>query len=296
MAGDGPSSAEAERKKITGRAGIVAAGTLFSRILGLVRDQVLAAVFSRAATDAFFVAFTIPNVLRQLLAEGAVQNAVLPVLAKTREQEGDEAARRLFRAMRGLSLLILTVVTIAGVVLAPQLVDLFAALGPDADSTGAWTDGANNPMPNGSFNPSQFTVGTYSFTYTVTGAAPCTNATATITVNVGAGLNAGVGGTDTICGGLTAYDLFGSLGGSPDPGGVWSEQLGSGAISGNFLDATLLTPGSSYPMVYTLNDLACGEVQSVVHLFIFPYPDPGPDTSVTLCATDDILALASLIF
>lgn len=127
MAGDGPSSAEAERKKITGRAGIVAAGTLFSRILGLVRDQVLAAVFSRAATDAFFVAFTIPNVLRQLLAEGAVQNAVLPVLAKTREQEGDEAARRLFRAMRGLSLLILTVVTIAGVVLAPQLVDLFAA-------------------------------------------------------------------------------------------------------------------------------------------------------------------------
>ncbi len=126
MAGEAPSSAEAERKKITGRAGIVAAGTLFSRLLGLVRDQVLAAVFSRAATDAFFVAFTIPNVLRQLLAEGAVQNAVLPVLAKTREQEGDEAARRLFRTLRGLSLLTLTVVTVAGIALAPQLVDLFA--------------------------------------------------------------------------------------------------------------------------------------------------------------------------
>ena len=76
MAEKGPSAAETERKKITGRAGIVAAGTLFSRVLGLVRDQVLAAIFSRAATDAFFVAFTIPNVLRQLLAEGAVQNAV----------------------------------------------------------------------------------------------------------------------------------------------------------------------------------------------------------------------------
>ena len=126
MAGEGPSSAEAERKKITGRAGIVAAGTLFSRVFGLVRDQVLAAVFSRAATDAFFVAFTIPNVLRQLLAEGAVQNAVLPVLAKTREQEGDEAALRVFRALRGLSLAILLVVTIAGVLLAPQLVELFA--------------------------------------------------------------------------------------------------------------------------------------------------------------------------
>lgn len=127
MSGEGgASAAEAERKKITGRAGIVAAGTLFSRLLGLVRDQVLAAVFSRAATDAFFVAFTIPNVLRQLLAEGAVQNAVLPVLAKTKEQEGDEAARRLFRALRGLSLLILVVVSALGVWLAPQLVELFA--------------------------------------------------------------------------------------------------------------------------------------------------------------------------
>ncbi len=117
---------ESERKKITGRAGIVAAGTLASRLLGLVRDQVLAAIFSRAVTDAFFVAFTIPNVLRQLLAEGAVQNAVLPVLSKTKEEEGDEAARQLFRVLRGLSLLVLVAVTVAGVAFAPQLVDLFA--------------------------------------------------------------------------------------------------------------------------------------------------------------------------
>jgi putative peptidoglycan lipid II flippase len=54
---------ELERQKITGRASVVAAGTLASRLLGLGRDQVLAAMFSRAATDAFFVAFTIPNVL-----------------------------------------------------------------------------------------------------------------------------------------------------------------------------------------------------------------------------------------
>ena len=94
--------------------------------MGLVRDQVLAALFSRAATDCFFVAFTIPNVLRQLLAEGAVQNAVLPVLAKTRETEGDAKAKELFAALRGLSLLILTTVTIAGILLAPELAELFA--------------------------------------------------------------------------------------------------------------------------------------------------------------------------
>lgn len=120
-------SGEAERKLIAGRAGVVAAGTLLSRVLGLVRDQVIAAVFSRAVTDAFFVAFTIPNVLRQLLAEGAVQNAVLPVLAKVRETEGEDAARRFFRAARGLSLSLLVIVTALGVAFAPQLVDLFAS-------------------------------------------------------------------------------------------------------------------------------------------------------------------------
>ncbi len=120
-------SGDAERRRITGRAGIVAAGTLASRVLGLGRDVALAAVFSRWATDAFFVAFTIPNVLRQLLAEGAVQNAVLPVLAQTKEQQGEQAARRFFRAIRGLSLLILLAVSVLGVVFAPQLVDLFAA-------------------------------------------------------------------------------------------------------------------------------------------------------------------------
>src|SRR5690606_14358101 len=58
-----------ERATLAARAGVVAAGTLFSRLLGLVREQVLAATFSRAVTDIFFVAFLIPNLLRQLLAE-----------------------------------------------------------------------------------------------------------------------------------------------------------------------------------------------------------------------------------
>jgi putative peptidoglycan lipid II flippase len=119
-------SAAEERRAITGRAGIVAAGTLVSRLLGLGRDLVLAGMFSRAATDAFMVAFTIPNTLRQLLAEGAVQTAVLPVLAKTREQEGEEAARRFFAAARGVSLAVLAAVSLAGVLLAEPLVGLFA--------------------------------------------------------------------------------------------------------------------------------------------------------------------------
>jgi len=119
-------NAQSEQRKITGRAGIVAVGTLLSRILGLGRDQAIAAMFPRPVTDAFFVAFLIPNVLRQLLAEGAVQNAVLPVLAKIRERDGDEAAKRFFRAARGLSLSVLLLVSVLGVVFAPGLVSLFA--------------------------------------------------------------------------------------------------------------------------------------------------------------------------
>jgi putative peptidoglycan lipid II flippase len=117
---------EQERQRLTGRAGVVAAGTLGSRVLGLFRDQVIAAIFSATTTDAFFVAFTIPNVLRQLLAEGAVQNAALPVLEQVRERSGESQARQLFASLRGLSLLTLLTVTVLGIVLAEPVVDLFA--------------------------------------------------------------------------------------------------------------------------------------------------------------------------
>ena len=68
-------SGEEERKKLVGRGGIVGAGTLLSRILGFGRDVVIAALFTRMQTDVFAAALTIPNALRQLLAEGAVSRA-----------------------------------------------------------------------------------------------------------------------------------------------------------------------------------------------------------------------------
>ena len=117
---------QAERSKLVRRAGVVGAGTLASRLLGLARDMALAAVFGRQETDAFFVAFTIPNALRQLLAEGAVASAIVPVLTKTMADDGPVAARAFFARIRGASLLTLTVVTVAGVLAARPLTDLFA--------------------------------------------------------------------------------------------------------------------------------------------------------------------------
>jgi putative peptidoglycan lipid II flippase len=115
-----------EAKAITSRASVVASGTLFSRILGLVREQVLAATFAATVTDAFFVAFLIPNTLRQLLAEGAVQNGVLPVLTKVRQEEGEQRAREFYRSLRGWFMIVLVCVVGLGMATAPLLVDVFA--------------------------------------------------------------------------------------------------------------------------------------------------------------------------
>lgn len=119
-------SAAEDRGRLVARAGVVGAGTLVSRVLGLARDVALAALFDRAATDAWWVAFTIPNALRSLLGEGAVTSAVVPVLSAKLARDGDDAARRFFARVRGASLVALALVTVAGVLLARPLTDLFA--------------------------------------------------------------------------------------------------------------------------------------------------------------------------
>ncbi len=125
--GTSESDGEGERSAIAGRAGLVGAGTLVSRVLGLGRDLVLAALFPRALTDIFFVAFTIPNALRQLLAEGALSSSFVPVLAKVEAQEGPEAAARFYAKLRAAMWLVLLATCALGVVFAPWLCELFAA-------------------------------------------------------------------------------------------------------------------------------------------------------------------------
>jgi putative peptidoglycan lipid II flippase len=97
--------------------------TLLSRILGFVRDAVIARVFGAGlATDAFFVAFKIPNLLRRLFAEGAFSQAFVPIFAEYRNRDGDEAARRLADRIAALLALALLAVTAAGVAAAPLII------------------------------------------------------------------------------------------------------------------------------------------------------------------------------
>lgn len=101
--------------------------TFLSRILGLVREIVFAAVFGDgAAADAFFVAFRIPNFLRRLFAEGAFSQAFVPVLSEYRKQRTFEEVRALVDHVAGRLASILLVVSVVGVVAAPVLGGLFA--------------------------------------------------------------------------------------------------------------------------------------------------------------------------
>ncbi len=117
---------KAERDRLVGRAGIIGAGTFLSRVLGFGRDMAIAALFTRAQTDAFAVALTIPNTLRQLLAEGAVSSAVVPVLSGRLAKGGDAEGRAFFARARGVSLVALLIVSLLGMVFAGPLTELFA--------------------------------------------------------------------------------------------------------------------------------------------------------------------------
>lgn len=101
--------------------------TFLSRILGFVRDTLVARVFGAGLeTDAFFTAFKIPNLLRRLFAEGAFSQAFVPVLAEYKNRKGHEATQTLVDHVATLLLLVLVAVTLIGIVAAPVVVYLSA--------------------------------------------------------------------------------------------------------------------------------------------------------------------------
>ena len=105
----------------------VSSMTLLSRILGFVRDFVIARAFGAGMlTDAFFVAFKLPNLLRRLFAEGAFSQAFVPVLGEYRSRRGSEETRQLVDRVASLLFLVVLAVTLLGMAAAPLLVYLSA--------------------------------------------------------------------------------------------------------------------------------------------------------------------------
>nr|MBN2276702.1 murein biosynthesis integral membrane protein MurJ [candidate division Zixibacteria bacterium] len=114
-------------QSFAGSAGTVSLATAFSRVLGLIREQVVAYFFGAGmATDAFVAAFRVPNLLRDLFAEGALSSAFIPVFKDKMVKSGEEAAFRLANLTLSALLLIVGLVVAIGIILTPGIIYISA--------------------------------------------------------------------------------------------------------------------------------------------------------------------------
>jgi putative peptidoglycan lipid II flippase len=126
MPGDGPSPPAAS-PQLARSAGVIGAATMTSRVLGLIRDQVLAFLFGAGDhMDAYNIAFRIPNLVRDLFAEGAMSAAFVPTFTRTLTNEGRERAWRLGSLVVNALLLATGLIVAAGMVFAEPITTAFA--------------------------------------------------------------------------------------------------------------------------------------------------------------------------
>jgi len=120
-------SAQQSRGNVTRNAGIVSLAVMASRVLGLVRDQVFAALFGAGLQyDAFLTAFRVPNLLRDLLAEGALSSAFVTTFTQTLQGKGREEAVRLSNRVATLSVIAITIISILAWFFTSEIVRLLA--------------------------------------------------------------------------------------------------------------------------------------------------------------------------
>src|SRR5499427_1004985 len=114
-----------DRRMSTRATGVVGIAILSSRLLGLIREMVFAGLFGAGRNlDAFLMAFRLPNLLRDLFAEGALSTAFITTFSKKIAMEGDQSAWRLANKVATLTAVFMSAITLLGIVFAPQLVEL----------------------------------------------------------------------------------------------------------------------------------------------------------------------------
>ncbi|MBK7752016.1 MAG: gliding motility-associated C-terminal domain-containing protein [Flavobacteriales bacterium] len=155
-------------------------------------------------------------------------------------------------------------------------IGLFAELGGSPDAGGTWTD-PNGVAHSGNFDPATDIAGNY--TYSIGALAPCVADQSIVAVTITSSPDAGVDGAVTVCDQGAAIGLFAELGGTPDPGGTWTDPNGV-AHSGSFDPATDIAGNYTY----SIGALApCVADQSIVAVTITSSPDAGVDGAVTVC-------------
>ncbi|WP_042247033.1 gliding motility-associated C-terminal domain-containing protein, partial [Jejuia pallidilutea] len=167
-------------------------------------------------------------------------------------------------------------------------IDLFDGLDGTEDTGGSWNDDdATGALTGNSLDATGLAAGTYDFTYTVTGAAPCVDDSTTITVTIEAPQSAGADTTLDICSTDAVTDLF-TLLGAADIGGTWSPALTSG--TGDFDPAA----DASGTYTYTITN-ACGTVSSEVVVTVIEAPNAGANATLAACAGDATTDLFTLL-
>ena len=105
-------------------AGVVGFGVMTSRLLGLAREMVLAYLFKASAgLDAFYAAFRIPNLLRDMFGEGALSKAFVSTFTEVREKEGEQAALKLANQVLNGVMVVVGTLTLLGIAFAEPIVD-----------------------------------------------------------------------------------------------------------------------------------------------------------------------------
>ena len=116
-----------QKGKIAKAAGVMSAATFISRVLGFMRDMIFAFYFgATGVSDTFFAAFRIPNLLRELFAEGSMSAAFIPVLTEYRQKKGEGEASRLVKITFTLILIVVGLVCVLGVLFSPAIVTVIA--------------------------------------------------------------------------------------------------------------------------------------------------------------------------
>ncbi len=167
-------------------------------------------------------------------------------------------------------------------------VDLFLQLGGTPDPGGTWTGPGGAAFTN-PFDPSTDPSGAY--TYTVPDVLPCLPVQATVTVNIATAMDAGIDAPAPLCADAPPLNMFGALGGTPDPGGNWLTP-GGAPFGGTFNAAT--DPPGVYAYV-TPAVAPCVNDTALLTISVDPLPDAGGDGAIELCADEPNEVLFNLL-
>lgn len=183
---------------------------------------------------------------------------------------------------------------------ANQTINLFSLLNGTPTAGGVWTD----PLQSGGLDTATGILnvwnihisGTYSFIYTVNNIAACTDNTATITVTIGgySGITSPNGSACSDNDSVNLFQFF--VGDPPNPhlNGVWTDNNNTGALSGNFFNATAVALGT-YSFTYTMPAVGtCAQTSSTAIITVHRAPEPGTAQDLVLCETDEMSGYTNL--